>query len=330
MGLALLSLATGAAAPGSTITDLPTQSIINGADTHIDDQMAYVNRLIGPISYTLWTPNPMTATVTATGSSNLSLVPLSGITCGGSGTTRTVTISPTADVTGTSAITLTVLDTITDTVTFTVTVNDVPELRLPLILNSMYPGADLRVAELSAREFGSFARSAPNCVWVRIANYGTEPVTDEFWVDLYVDPTTAPTGVNQRWEDLCTYGAHWAITSARLPLEPGEYLYLISSTEDIANVGGVEDAAVTKGMDFVLATEANMPEVISPTLHIYAQVDSVNLDTDYGAVYESDEEFGRPYNNILSRSNAPASLNVVEGVFTVTEPGVFAHEPRRE
>ncbi len=65
-------------------------------------------------------------TVTAT-SSNPTLVPNSGILLGGSGTNRTVTITPAAGQTGTTTIALTVCDpSLCTTTTFVVTVNPLP------------------------------------------------------------------------------------------------------------------------------------------------------------------------------------------------------------
>lgn len=335
VGLALLSLGAGAAAPGSTITDLPDPSILNGASTHIDDQVAYANHLIGPITYTLQAAHPETTVITPTGSSNLSLVPLNGITCGGSGVTRTVTISPTANMTGSSAITLLSSGPgITETIPFTVTVIDVPDLRMPLIMNDMYPGADLRVVRISPWLLKSDVdKDRPRYVQVYIANYGTEPITEEFWVDLYLDPTTAPTEVNQRWEDLGTYGAHWGITTANLPLDPGEGLYLIGTKEyTLTSTSEVGDEAATNIVrNYLVATECNMPAVISSTSQIYVQVDSIDLDTDFGAVLENHEEYGRPYNNITHGwYREPASLAGGDDPFVVLESGTFVNEPPRD
>jgi len=69
-------------------------------------------------------------TVTAN-SSNPTLVPASGVVLGGSGTNRTVTITPAAGQTGTTTIALMVCDpTLCTTTTFEVTVNPLPAIAL--------------------------------------------------------------------------------------------------------------------------------------------------------------------------------------------------------
>ncbi len=76
-------------------------------------------------------------------SSNEALAPASDITFGGSGGTRTVTITPTAGVTGTATITLTVSDGLNATSkSFVLTVNERPawKVYLPLVLQG-HPAA---------------------------------------------------------------------------------------------------------------------------------------------------------------------------------------------
>jgi hypothetical protein len=69
-------------------------------------------------------------TVSATGSTNPTLVPLGNVAVGGSGSNRTVTVTPAANEFGSSTITLTLSDGTggSDTEVFTVTVNDRPTI----------------------------------------------------------------------------------------------------------------------------------------------------------------------------------------------------------
>ena len=57
-------------------------------------------------------------------------------------------------------------------------------------------------------------------------NQGDAYVTDEFWVDVYINPDPAPTAVNQIWEDLADEGLVWGVTAGALPLAPGEAITL--------------------------------------------------------------------------------------------------------
>jgi uncharacterized repeat protein (TIGR01451 family) len=118
-------------------------------------------------------------------------------------------------------------------------------------------------------------------VRVVIKNQGNAPVTDAFWVDLYVNPHPAPTGVNQVWNDgRSTQGMVWGVAGEGLPLEPGESLTL------------------TFGDQFYWPTYSAVAWPLPVGTPIYVQVDSANTDADYGAVLESHEMDGGAYNNI--------------------------------
>jgi hypothetical protein len=118
-------------------------------------------------------------------------------------------------------------------------------------------------------------------VRVVIRNQGTGPVLDEFWVDAYIAPTSAPTMVNQIWTQVGIQGLAWGVTADAFPsLLPGGTLTL--------NVGDkyfVGDRS-----------HANWP--LAAGTAIYAQADSWNPGSSYGAVLESHEIRGLPYNNI--------------------------------
>ncbi|MEM7334874.1 MAG: Ig-like domain-containing protein, partial [Chloroflexota bacterium] len=72
-----------------------------------------------------------------------------------------------------------------------------PVVRLPSI------GPDLIVSSLDVQA---------NQVIVEIQNIGDEPVVDDFWVDVYINPATPPTSVNDTLETLNAYGFVWGIT----------------------------------------------------------------------------------------------------------------------
>lgn len=127
-----------------------------------------------------------------------------------------------------------------------------------------------------------------NRVVVTIQNQGDGPAVDEFWIDFYVNPLPPPAAVNQVWYDgRSAQGIVWAITneldpaSQPLPLLPGQ-----SFTVTFRDVY-VDDYYT--GFAFPLV----------PDTPVYAHVDSVNLLTNYGGVFEAHEARGGAYNNLF-------------------------------
>jgi hypothetical protein len=129
---------------------------------------------------------------------------------------------------------------------------------------------------------------------VVIKNQGNSPVVDAFWVDVYLNPTTPPTQVNQHWQDLGTAGLVWGIQGAALPLDPGETLTL------------------TIGDAYYYAAGSNFGQPLPVGSPVYVQVDSVNQLTDFGGVLEDHEITGGPYNNI-SQTVSTAAANLPSG-----------------
>ena len=94
----------------------------------------------GTVPFTVGdTETPAGSLVVTASSSNPTLVPMAGVALGGTGTNRTVTVTPTAGQAGTVTITLTVQDggglTATDTFTLTVVAPPPPLLLRPLLLS---------------------------------------------------------------------------------------------------------------------------------------------------------------------------------------------------
>ncbi len=104
-----------------------TVNAVNDAPTisSIADQTINQDTSAGPISFTVGDVETAAGSLTVSGSSsNPTLVPNSNIVFGGSGASRTVTVTPAAGLTGTATITVTVNDgSLTATATFTLTVN---------------------------------------------------------------------------------------------------------------------------------------------------------------------------------------------------------------
>jgi len=161
---------------------------------------------------------------------------------------------------------------------------------LPLVVNQYAHAPDLVIENLGVTS---------NSVQVVIKNRGSAPVTDEFWVDVYIDPHPAPTAVNQTWSDLAAEGLVWGVTEDALPLESGEAMTL--------TVGDSHYWPDLSQVTWPLA--ADRP--------VYAQVDSANAETTYGTVLENHEITGGEYNNI----SEPVYLTSTSGEPPIPEDG---------
>ena len=142
---------------------------------------------------------------------------------------------------------------------------------LPLVVNNYVVAPDLVVQSINV--------TASN-VQVVIANQGNAPVSDDFWVDAYINPDPAPTAVNQIWNDLADEGLVWGVTAGALPLAPGDVLTL------------------TVGDAYYVADYSLVTWPLAAGTPVYAQVDSAAVGTTYGVVLESHEIRGEAYNNV--------------------------------
>ncbi len=207
-----------------------------------------------------------------------------GTPANGSATTNgtTVAYTPTPDFEGTDVFTYTASDgSLTDTATVTVQVEGSKPMAyvyLPRIVKNHVLGPDLVVEQVIATSIS---------VQVVIRNQGSMPVIDMFWVDFYVDPNPAPTHVNQAWSDLGSEGLVWGIPH---PMAAGEAITL--------TVGDIYYRPDYSYISWPLSTGTS----------VYAQVDSVNLDTTYGAVLEAHEIGGGTYNNISEQVLSTATF----------------------
>jgi hypothetical protein len=127
-----------------------------------------------------------------------------------------------------------------------------------------------------------------------IKNQGSRPVLSDFWVDVYINPSTPPTAVNETFDIVGQQGLVWGVTEdARKALVPGA-----SITLRLGDAYYDPEISVYAG-------------VLAPGTPLYAQVDSFNPATDYGTVLETHEMIGGAYNNIhgpvLAKAAAQAS-----------------------
>lgn len=143
---------------------------------------------------------------------------------------------------------------------------------VPLVSQAYVQAPDLVVQSIAATSDG---------VQVVIRNQGSGAVWDEFWVDVYVDPSAAPAQVNQTWDHLGSQGIAWGVTSpASSALGPGGVITL------------------TVGDAYYRADASHVSWPLPVGTRIYAQVDSANDGSAYGAVREIHEALGTAYNNI--------------------------------
>ena len=144
------------------------------------------------------------------------------------------------------------------------------DLYLPVVYRDYRPPApDLVVREIAATTTG---------VEVTIENVGLVPVSDSFWVEVYINPSPPPTAVNQIWNDLANRGLVWGVTEA-LP------------------AGGT--LTLTIGDQYFAPELSAWSGVLAEGTPVYAQVDSAAEGSDFGAVLEGHEIDGTAYNNIL-------------------------------
>ena len=139
---------------------------------------------------------------------------------------------------------------------------------LPVIAKELPGAPDLIVERLLA---------SPSGLQVVVKNVGQSTASADFWVDLYINPAPAPNAVNQLWTDLASQGAVWGVTQ---DLAPGQSLTL------------------TIGDSSYSADRSFLNQSLPVGTVVYAQVDSWNPSTNYGAVREQHEILGQPYNNI--------------------------------
>jgi hypothetical protein len=152
---------------------------------------------------------------------------------------------------------------------FEVRVNAPTKIYLPVIVSNFVSGPDLTVEHVLVTE---------NNVEIILVNIGNAPVTEAFWVDLYIDPDPVPTSVNQSWEQLSDQGLVWGVTDVAA-LVPGGSLTL-----DLNSPSFMSDYSQFTGS-------------FTPEMRIYVQADSF-AEGSYGGVLELDEMNDGAYNNI--------------------------------
>lgn len=167
--------------------------------------------------------------------------------------------------------------------TTTVYLNYVAKLQnqyLPLILKNVAFAPDLTIENLIA---------TGAAVTVTLKNRGNAAVSDAFWVDVYFNPSETP-ALNRPWDDIAAAGAVWGVTT---PIAAGSTLTL------------------TTGDAYYSETYSSSPPW-PVGVPVYGLVDSINYDTSYGAVPESNEN-NNLYGPVISTAGSAAAAGVIRG-----------------
>ena len=130
-------------------------------------------------------------------------------------------------------------------------------------------------------------------------------------MDVYINPNPAPTRVNQTWNMLSSQGLVWSVTSSALPIRPND------------------TRTLTIGDRYYQPPLSNFAGNLPIGTRVYAQVDSANADTTYGAVLENHEITGDRYNNITWTTVGTASLAKVPPPAKDQQPDLSLLLPRR-
>ena len=160
------------------------------------------------------------------------------------------------------------------------------EVYLPLVLNNFQTinAPDLVVTSVSATN---------EDVVVVIENQGPVDTGAGFWVDFYVNPSEAPTAANQLWQDLGTEGIAWGVT---VPVAAGDSLTLTFSTAP-----GAPNLYYSEA-------DSNFTGTMAAGTSVYAQVDSAHVSNINGAILETHEISGDPYNNVSNEVFSTAAI----------------------
>lgn len=203
---------------------------------------------------------------------------------GAAGSTLVVSCGPQAEGDLTATLTLTTNDPAQPEVSYTLTCKGVGTpihlLYLPLLARATDP-ADLVVTAFTITPT-SLKAGDPVAVSAVVSNNG-QTATGGFWVDLYLNPTTAPTAANLPWNETCgllepCYGLAWYVEG----LAPGASITLTSN----------EGSYFAQNSNWVGTLAAG-----TTTAYLYA--DSWNRDdtngtrVETGAVIESNESNNR-------------------------------------
>ncbi len=157
--------------------------------------------------------------------------------------------------------------------------DDFFQVMLPVIINGRINAPDLVPVGISVNG---------DSISISIQNRGSVAVNNQFWVDLFVDPSVLPTKPNHTTETLRETGLVWLVSGASLPINPGQTITIKSGDSNFQP-------------DF-----SEFTGTIPAGTLLVAHVDSANSATDFGAIEETHEQNNGIYNNILNSTTSRA------------------------
>ncbi len=155
---------------------------------------------------------------------------------------------------------------------------------VPLINKGFVRAPDLVIDQLNVSGGG---------LSVQIRNAGSEATPKSFWVDLYVNPWVTP-ALNLTWGEIAPYGAAWGVPES---LAAGASLTLRAESSD----------------PHYYPQYSRLPASLPAGSRVYAFVDSLEISTDYGAIWESNE-----HNNLYGPVQSTAQQDLAAPVRTTT------------
>ncbi|PEN08450.1 hypothetical protein CRI93_04880 [Longimonas halophila] len=313
--------------------------------TGLSDQTVAEDATLGPLSFTVSDVDDAASTLTVTASSdNQTLVPDGNITLGGSGSNRTIEVTPAANENGTATITVEVTDggslSATDVFTLTVTaVNDPPALALstttPSLAENNSPPTSVatititddneagsnNTLSLSGTDAGSFQINGSDLEFTEVADFETKTTYDvTVEVDdpnVGVDPddseslTLTITNVNEA--PTATTDAASGVTTTAATLN------------GTASTDGGPDATVTftyfptaNSANTTTVTADQSPVTSDSPVNVSANISGLTPNTEYGFRVEANNTEGNAIGSdaTFTTSGAPA-ITVTDGTNTL-------------
>ncbi|MBN2891588.1 MAG: hypothetical protein JXL97_06965, partial [Bacteroidales bacterium] len=286
----------------------------------IPDQNLCVNTSSGPIAFTVddaaGETDPADIILTAT-SSNLAVVPVSGIVFGGSGQNRTVNVTPTINKSGSAKVTVFASDGYS-TVTSDFWVIVGPSLEITGTLQ-VCPGDDLI---LNANEAG-----ADSYEW--IFNSSTIATTQNLTIPNFDDATDAGTYTLVVTKGACSGSAEYDVTS--------HHLVTFTGNVDVCN-GGVLELVADEIVANSYSWKKGATTLSSSRSFIIDPVDFVDAGVDYSLTVSKDgctivsDPFEITVNNCvpptvdLSVDNITIPENGGSAVLTATLSNSWIHD----
>jgi uncharacterized repeat protein (TIGR01451 family) len=160
---------------------------------------------------------------------------------------------------------------------------------LPIVIKGGSTPPTPTDANLRITDVGFLGGAVPSAgqtyhLYVVVRNVGTEAVTGDFWVDLYLNPSSTP-GLNQPWQTLSQSGEQGVSNCPNDPTCYGRAWHVTNDLAPGAEITLTTQMAVDQRYDRWPTGGAPYASRHSP---IMALVDSWGT-TLYGAIYENDE-----------------------------------------